>query len=79
MVSATAELGEVDADLFIFSGDSSDFGPRSTTKEDETSLSLSEVYSSRDPAVRSSLWTMVLSQLFQQISGINAVMYYSVG
>lgn len=63
----------------LLAGDSPDYQSRPTAKEDESSLSLSEVYSSRDPEVRSSLWTMVLSQLFQQISGINAVMYYSVG
>ncbi|KAM0788162.1 hypothetical protein ACM66B_001324 [Microbotryomycetes sp. NB124-2] len=43
------------------------------------SMSVSEVLSSPDPAVKSALWTLALSQFFQQSSGINSVMYYSVG
>lgn len=47
--------------------------------QDEASLSLPEVLRSRDAAVKRSLWTLVLAQLFQQWSGINSVMYYSTG
>lgn len=42
-------------------------------------MTLAQVWRSKDPAVRSALWTMVLSQLFQQWSGVNGVLYYSVG
>ncbi|SGY48162.1 BQ5605_C001g00621 [Microbotryum silenes-dioicae] len=45
----------------------------------DESLTLVEVYRSKDTVIKSSFWTLVLSQFFQQTSGINAVMYYSVG
>ncbi|GAA6019977.1 hypothetical protein JCM8202_004939, partial [Rhodotorula sphaerocarpa] len=44
---------------------------------DDTSLSVGQVLRSSDPAIRKSLWTLVAIMLFQQLSGINAVMYYS--
>ncbi|KDE07312.1 hypothetical protein, variant [Microbotryum lychnidis-dioicae p1A1 Lamole] len=45
----------------------------------DESLTLVEVYRSKDTVIKNSFWTLVLSQFFQQTSGINAVMYYSVG
>ncbi|ORY82340.1 general substrate transporter [Leucosporidium creatinivorum] len=61
-------------------GETPDYLSRgSSTKDDESSMTLAQVYRSKDPAVRSALWTMVLSQLFQQWSGVNGVLYYSVG
>ncbi|GAA6000215.1 uncharacterized protein JCM10292_004038 [Rhodotorula paludigena] len=41
------------------------------------SMSVMEVLRSSDPAVKRALWTLVATMLFQQFSGINAVMYYS--
>lgn len=43
----------------------------------ERGLSIGEVLRSTDAGVRKSLWTLVAIMLFQQLSGINAVMYYS--
>lgn len=54
-------------------------GADATSSNSSGSLSLSEVWQSRDPAVRHGLRTIVLAQFFQQLSGINAVMYFSVG
>ncbi|TKA58293.1 hypothetical protein B0A53_00030 [Rhodotorula sp. CCFEE 5036] len=45
--------------------------------EDERGLSVGEVLRSTDAGVRKALWTLVAVMLFQQLSGINAVMYYS--
>lgn len=42
--------------------------PRATPAVDEASMSLGDVYKSRDSAVQKSLWTLVLSQFFQQSS-----------
>ncbi|GAA5910161.1 hypothetical protein JCM8208_006746 [Rhodotorula glutinis] len=51
--------------------------PRRKDDDPERSLSVLEVLRSSDPAVRKALWTLVAVMLFQQFSGINAVMYYS--
>ncbi|GAA5840809.1 hypothetical protein JCM9279_001227 [Rhodotorula babjevae] len=51
--------------------------PRRKDDDPERSLSVLEVLRSTDPAVRKALWTLVAIMLFQQLSGINAVMYYS--
>ncbi|GAA6055935.1 hypothetical protein JCM3770_005602 [Rhodotorula araucariae] len=40
-------------------------------------MSVTEVLRSPDPAVRKAMVTLVVVMLFQQFSGINAVMYYS--
>ncbi|KAK4050134.1 Bifunctional purine biosynthesis protein PurH [Microbotryomycetes sp. JL201] len=61
-------------------GQESEHEPPSATRANASaSMSVSEVLSSPDPAVKSALWTLALSQFFQQTSGINSVMYYSVG
>ncbi|GJN87613.1 hypothetical protein Rhopal_000568-T1 [Rhodotorula paludigena] len=41
------------------------------------SMGVIQVLRSSDPAVKRALWTLVATMLFQQFSGINAVMYYS--
>ncbi|TNY24589.1 general substrate transporter [Rhodotorula diobovata] len=51
--------------------------PRRKDDDPDQSLSVSEILRSPDPAVRKALWTLVAVMLFQQFSGINAVMYYS--
>ncbi|KPV76191.1 uncharacterized protein RHOBADRAFT_66170 [Rhodotorula graminis WP1] len=51
--------------------------PRRKDDDPERSLSVLDVLRSSDPAVRKALWTLVAVMLFQQFSGINAVMYYS--
>ncbi|BGP23596.1 MFS glucose transporter [Rhodotorula toruloides] len=45
--------------------------------DDEKSLSVAEVLKSRNPTVAKAMWTLVATMVFQQFSGINAVMYYS--
>ncbi|GAA5944938.1 hypothetical protein JCM10213_001821 [Rhodosporidiobolus nylandii] len=51
--------------------------PRRKTADESASLSVWQVLTSGDPAICKPLWTLVLVMLFQQLSGINAVMYYS--
>ncbi|GAA5944298.1 hypothetical protein JCM3775_003318 [Rhodotorula graminis] len=51
--------------------------PRRKDDDPERSLSVLDVLRSSDPAARKVLWTLVAVMLFQQFSGINAVMYYS--
>ncbi|GAA5975515.1 hypothetical protein JCM10908_005185 [Rhodotorula pacifica] len=44
---------------------------------EDAGLSVGQVLRSSDPSIRKPLWTLVAIMLFQQLSGINAVMYYS--
>ncbi|BGP06876.1 Bifunctional purine biosynthesis protein PurH [Rhodotorula toruloides] len=56
--------------------DSDSLNPRRKV-DSEKSLSVAEVLQSRNPAVKKAMWTLVATMVFQQFSGINAVMYYS--
>ncbi|GAA5852611.1 hypothetical protein JCM8547_002562 [Rhodosporidiobolus lusitaniae] len=51
--------------------------PRRKSDDDIPSFSVWEVLRSKDEAVRRPLYTLILVMLFQQLSGINAVMFYS--
>ncbi|KAL8292255.1 hypothetical protein RQP46_001721 [Phenoliferia psychrophenolica] len=57
----------------------SGFSARSSASGHEESMSIAQAISSKDPAVRKGLITVLSGQFFQQGSGINAVMYYSTG
>ncbi|GAA5880494.1 hypothetical protein JCM3774_000627 [Rhodotorula dairenensis] len=48
-----------------------------TGDNDSQGLSVGQVLRSSDPGIQKPLWTLVAIMLFQQLSGINAVMYYS--
>ncbi|GAA6008621.1 hypothetical protein JCM10207_007182 [Rhodosporidiobolus poonsookiae] len=59
------------------SGEIGDNPPRRRAEESASSLSFWEVLRSKDVSIRRPLYTLALVMLFQQLSGINAVMYYS--
>ncbi|GAA6027969.1 hypothetical protein JCM8097_001806 [Rhodosporidiobolus ruineniae] len=50
---------------------------RRKSDDPESSMSVWEVLKSSDAEISKPLWTLVAVMLFQQFSGINAVMYYS--
>ncbi|GAA5835757.1 hypothetical protein JCM11251_007418 [Rhodosporidiobolus azoricus] len=50
---------------------------RDVRNDKASSLSVWDVLRSSDTSISKPMWTLVLVMLFQQLSGINAVMYYS--